>query len=550
MVAGECALPPAAAAQLVDYVAAQRAALGVVPTMDDVVFERFFDEAGGMQLVVHAPFGGRINRAFGLALRKRFCVSFDFELQAAATDDAIVLSMGSTQSFPLSDAFHFVRADQLRPTLEQAILAAPMFGTRWRWNASRALAVARRQGGKKVPPFLQRMRADDLLASVFPAQVACQENAPGPVAIPDHPLVRQTVHDCLFEAMDTHRLRGLLERMERGELRVHARDTTEPSPFSHEVLNAKPYAYLDDAPLEERRARALSLRRTLPDHQRDLGELDAAAIASVVAEAMPAPRDADELHDALLGLVVARVEDAWSEWFDMLRRSGRASVLASPAGPLAVATENVRLVEVVYPGSDITPRVSAPPKREGPAPPRDDALVALVRGQAEVRGPFAVSNLAADLGLDAWEVASAAARLESEGCSCAASSPAALRTGSSATGVCSRAFTAARSTGCAARSSPSACRISCDFSSFATTARRVRALAAGRRSATPSACCKAWRSRRPRGRRRCSRLGSPVTGRSGSMSSVWEAKRRGGASPSDDPARPPPHSLRPRGQRR
>ncbi|MDP9034362.1 MAG: DEAD/DEAH box helicase, partial [Myxococcota bacterium] len=411
----ECALPPAAAAQMVHYVAAQRAALGVVPTMEDVVFERFFDEAGGMQLVVHAPFGGRINRAFGLALRKRFCVSFDFELQAAATDDAIVLSMGSTQSFPLSDAFHFVRADQLQSTLEQAILAAPMFGTRWRWNASRALAVARRQGGKKVPPFLQRMRADDLLASVFPAQVACQENAPGPVEIPDHPLVRQTVHDCLFEAMDMQGLRAVLGRMERGELRVHARDTTEPSPFSHEVLNAKPYAYLDDAPLEERRARALSLRRTLPDHQRDLGELDAAAIASVVAEAWPAPRDADELHDALLGLVVAPIDDSWCEWFDVLRRSGRAGVLASPAGPLAVAAENVRLVQVVYPRSEITPCVVVPSKLDGPAPPRDDALVAVVRGHAEVRGPFAVAKLAAELGLEEWEVASAAARLEGEG---------------------------------------------------------------------------------------------------------------------------------------
>src|SRR6185312_617943 len=254
----ECALSPAGAQQLAAYVNAQRDALGIVPTMDDVVFERFFDEAGGMQLVVHAPFGGRVNRAFGLALRKRFCVNFDFELQAAATDDAIVLSIGTTQSFPLADAFHFVRADRLRRTLEQAILQAPMFGTRWRWNASRALAVLRNERGKKVPPFLQRMRAEDLLAAVFPAQVACQENATGPLEIPDHPLVRQTVRDCLSEAMDKERLRGILERIERGEIRLHARDTTEPSPFSHEILNAKPYAFLDDAPLEERRTRALS----------------------------------------------------------------------------------------------------------------------------------------------------------------------------------------------------------------------------------------------------------------------------------------------------
>ncbi|HEY8041750.1 MAG TPA: DEAD/DEAH box helicase, partial [Polyangiaceae bacterium] len=276
--AAECVLGPIGAAQLADYVSAQRDALGVVPTMDDVVFERFFDESGGMQLVVHAPFGGRVNRAFGLALRKRFCVSFDFELQAAATDDAIVLSMGTAHSFPLVDAFRFVRSEQLDATLQQAVLQAPMFGTRWRWNASRALAVLRYERGKKVPPFLQRMRADDLLAAVFPAQVGCQDNAPGgPIEVPDHPLVRQTVRDCVSEAMDAERLRTILERMERGEIRLHARDTTEPSPFSHEVLNAKPYAFLDDAPLEERRARAVSLRRTLPEHQRDLGALDAEA---------------------------------------------------------------------------------------------------------------------------------------------------------------------------------------------------------------------------------------------------------------------------------
>jgi len=278
----ECGLPASAASQVVDYVRAQRDALGVVPTMDDVVFERFFDESGGMQLVVHAPFGGRVNRAFGLALRKRFCVSFDFELQAAATDDAIVLSLGTAHSFALTEAFHFVRAEQLDATLQQAVLQAPMFGTRWRWNASRALAVLRFDRGKKVPPFLQRMRSDDLLAAVFPAQVACQDNAPGgPVEVPDHPLVRQTLRDCVGEAMDAEGLRTVLERIESGAIRLHARDSTEPSPFSHEVLNAKPYAYLDDAPLEERRARALSLRRTLPEHQRDLGALDPEAIARV-----------------------------------------------------------------------------------------------------------------------------------------------------------------------------------------------------------------------------------------------------------------------------
>jgi ATP-dependent Lhr-like helicase len=409
MLASECVLGPIGAAQLADYVAAQRDALGVVPTMDDVVFERFFDESGGMQLVVHAPFGGRVNRALGLAMRKRFCVSFDFELQAAATDDAIVLSMGTAHSFPLTDAFGFVKADHLDATLKQAVLQAPMFGTRWRWNASRALAVLRHDRGKKVPPFLQRMRADDLLAAVFPAQVACQDNAPGgPIEVPDNPIVQQTVRDCLTEAMDTERLRQVLQRIERGEIRLHARDTTEPSPFSHEVLNAKPYAFLDDAPLEERRTRALSLRRTLPEHQRDLGALDPEAIARVVAEARPQPRDVDELHDVLLGLVAAPIEEAWRPWFETLLRSGRAARL----GELGFALENARVVEAIYVGA---PRRTVPPHVEAPAPPRDDAVLMLVRGHAEVAGPFTPTSLGERLGLEPWEIDVAVAKLENDG---------------------------------------------------------------------------------------------------------------------------------------
>jgi ATP-dependent Lhr-like helicase len=413
--AAECALPAAGAAQIVDYVTAQRDALGVVPTMEDVVYERFFDEAGGMQLVIHAPFGGRVNRAFGLALRKRFCVTFDFELQAAATDDAIVLSIGAGQSFPLRDAFRFVQSGGLARTLEQAILAAPMFGTRWRWNASRALAVLRYEHGRKVPPFLQRLRADDLLAAAFPAQTACQENATGPIEIPDHPIVRQTVRDCLFEAMDAERLRGILERMERGEIRLHARDTTEPSPFSHEVLNAKPYAFLDDAPLEERRTRALSLRRTLPEHQRELGALDTEAIERAIAEARPEPRDADELHDALLGLVATPIDALWRAWLDDLVCSGRAAVVATRAGQLAFATQSVRDIEALYPGADIVPKVVLPAHLDTPPASRDRALIALVRGHAEIIGPFTPMWLAATLGVHPSEVASAAAHLESEG---------------------------------------------------------------------------------------------------------------------------------------
>jgi ATP-dependent helicase Lhr and Lhr-like helicase len=415
--ASECAVDRAGAAQLAEYVAAQRDALGVVPTIDDVVFERFFDEAGGMQLVVHAPFGARVNRALGLALRKRFCVNFDFELQAAATDDAIVLSLGTAHSFPLSDAFSFVRSHHLRATLEQAILVAPMFGARWRWNATRALAVLRHSHGKKVPPFIQRMRSDDLLAAVFPAQIACQENQTGPREIPDHPLVTQTVNDCLFEAMDLDRLRGLLERIEAGALRLHARDTTEPSPFAHEVLNAKPYAYLDDAPLEERRTRALSLRRTLPEHQRDLGALDSAAIARVVAEAAPDPRDADELHDALLGHVVLETTPAWEPWLDDLVRSGRASRVPCAAGTFAFAAEHADTIASLYPGARVHPELAPNSRLEGRRGhvEREAAVLAVAQGHSETSGPVTAEGLATRLGLETWEVASALARLESDG---------------------------------------------------------------------------------------------------------------------------------------
>lgn len=413
LLARECGLGQEAGAEVAAYVVAQRDALGIVPTMDDVVFERFFDEAGGMQLVVHAPFGARVNRAFGLALRKRFCVSFDFELQAAATDDAIVLSLGVAHSFPLTDAFHFVRSRELRKTMEQAVLPAPMFATRFRWNATRSLSVARMSRGKKVQPFLQRMRTDDLLAAVFPAQVACQENTTGPIAIPDHPLVRQTLDDCFTEAMDIERLRSLLERMERGEIRLHARDTTEPSPFSHEVLSSKPYAFLDDAPLEERRARAVSLRRTLPESQRDLSALDPAAIERVRAEVAPRPRDEDELRELVVSLVLApRLEVAptpdLAAMLDALAARGSVLEIASSAGPVIVAAELADAARLFY--HDV-------PESRVPSRPldRETALAKGMRGYAEIAGPFTARAFAARLGIDPGEAEIAAGALESEG---------------------------------------------------------------------------------------------------------------------------------------
>ena len=420
LLAAQCGLDANAAAQMIDYIGAELAALGVMPSDTDIVFERFFDDAGGMQLVVHAPFGGRVNRGFGLALRKRFCVNFDFELQAAATDDAVVLSMGPQHSFPLEDAFSFVRSNVLRESLEQALLVSPMFGARWRWNATRSLQVLRSNAGKRVPPPIQRMRSDDLLAAVFPEQVGCQENLTGPLDIPDHPLTRQTVNDCLFEAMDLVRLTTVIEKMERGEIRMHARDTTEPSPFAHEILNAKPYAFLDDAPLEERRTRAVSLRRTLPANQRDLGQLDADAIGRVRDEARPEPRDADELHDTLLGLIVApaALGEQWPagrDAYDALVAAGRAATVATAAGNLWFATEQLRAIEVLYPDAPIAPRVSLPPHLDGDAPEREDAVLAAVRGHMEYLGPATAQSIAAMLDLRAPEVTSALARLEGEG---------------------------------------------------------------------------------------------------------------------------------------
>ncbi len=300
----ECGLDQAGAEQIVAYVADTRAVLGALPTQDTIIAERFFDEGGGMQLVVHAPFGGRINRAWGLALRKRFCRTFDFELQAAATDDGIVLSLGEQHSFPLETVFAMVRPAHLEADLVQAALVSPMFGTRWRWNASRALALLRHTGGRRVPMPIQRMRAEDLLAAVFPAQVACGDNHTGPIEPPDHPLVQETIDNCLHEAMDTKGLQALLEAIERGDIRTLAVDTAAPSPMSHEILNANPYAFLDDAPLEERRARAVSLRRLDPDLAGGIGALDPAAIDEVRSQVRPDLRDADELHDLLLSVVI------------------------------------------------------------------------------------------------------------------------------------------------------------------------------------------------------------------------------------------------------
>jgi len=387
----ECALDRRGAEQAALYVRAGTAALGALPTQRTVIAERFFDEGGGMQLVIHAPFGARINRAWGLALRKRFCRTFNFELQAAATDNGIVISLGEQHSFPLELVFSFLNATTVEEVLTQALLDSPMFTARWRWNASRALAVLRFARGKKVPPPIQRMRSDDLLAAVFPDQAACGDNMIGTeIRIPDHPLVMETIRDCLHEAMDLEGLKDILDAIGAGEIQTVAIDTAEPSPLSHEILNANPYAYLDDAPLEERRARAVQMRRTLGETG-ELGALDPAAIEEVWSESWPVVRDADELHDALLTLIVMPPDTQWAGFFDDLVKMRRAKVIEREGRAYWVAAERVGVL-----GSE-----------EGP--------LVTVRGWMESTGPMRVTDLSHRLALPRDMVEGAMVKLESGG---------------------------------------------------------------------------------------------------------------------------------------
>ena len=308
----------AVAQQVVAYLAAGYGELGALPTTARFVIERFFDDTGGMQLVVHSPRGARLNRALGLALRKRFCRTFDFELQAAASDDAVVLSLGPQHSFPLEDVLGFLSPATVRDTLVQAVLPTPMFGSRWRWNLSRSLVAPRYRGSRRVPPAIQRMEADDLMAAIFPALAACQENVSGPIEIPEHPVVRQTLDDCCTEAMDLEGLTEVLSSIRSGEVRAHCVDTVIPSVLAEEILNGRPYTFLDDAPLEERRTRAVPTRRGLPLEAHDLAALDPGVVAGIVEQARPELRNAEELHDLLCSLVLAPPRPEWSEWMDAL----------------------------------------------------------------------------------------------------------------------------------------------------------------------------------------------------------------------------------------
>jgi ATP-dependent Lhr-like helicase len=421
-----------AAAQIVDYFAAAKAALGLLPTQQDLVFERFFDEAGGTQLVIHSPYGSRVNRAWGLSLRKRFCRKFNFELQAAATEDAIILSLTATHSFQLDEVARYLNSKSVRELLVQALLDAPMFMTRWRWNASIALALLRFRGGNKVPPQLQRMQAEDLIAAVFPDQLACQENVVGDREIPDHPLVSQTIDDCLHEAMDIDGLERLLVRLESGAVRVTGRELTMPSPFALEILSARPYAFLDDAPLEERRTQAVVSRRWLdPESAADIGRLDPEAIERVKREAWPEPDSADELHDALLWMGYVTLEEARANagWESKLaelavaRRATQLKLLPSPqpsarAGEgegLWIAAERVPEFHAIHPGAMLEPAISVPQEYAAKTWPREAALIEIVRGRLEGLGPVTVASVARSLGVPVSDVDLALLALESEG---------------------------------------------------------------------------------------------------------------------------------------
>ena len=470
---GETGVAEDAAREAVDYLAAGRTALGVIPSQQTLVLERFFDEAGGMQLVLHAPFGSRINKAWGLALRKRFCRQFNFELQAAATENALLLSLGPQHSFPLSDVFRYLHPETARDVLVQALLDAPVFKTRWRWNTTISLAVPRSRGGRKVAPQIQRIIAEDLMAAVFPDAAACLENIPGDRQIPDHPLVGQTVRDCLEEAMDFPGLCAVLGRIHRGELRLVARDTPEPSVFAHEILNAQPYAFLDDAPLEERRSQAVQTRRAADRSADDYGALDPDAIARVRDEARPDPRDRDELHDALLTagfLTAGDLAGVPAGLLEELFAAGRACrvrlkpdatcedvttdgcsvrlqpdpdpssvrlqpdlsddgcsvrlqpdpdpsgvrLQPDPAGIL-IAVERLPELRAIHPDLAATPDAAPPPSRLARTWQRAEAVTEILRGRVSLTGPITAAALGASLGVAAADADAALLELESEG---------------------------------------------------------------------------------------------------------------------------------------
>ena len=416
------ALSADAAHQVLDYLVRAAAELGALPTQDCIVMERFFDESGGTQLIIHTPYGSRINRAWGLALRKRFCRTFNFELQAAATEDAIVLSLSTSHSFDLADVARYLHSSSAEHVLVQALLDAPLFGVRWRWNATNAMALPRFSGGRKVAPQLQRMKSEDLLATVFPDQVACAENLVGEREVPDHPLVAQTLDDCLHDAMDTEGWLALLRGLESGRIRVIARDLAAPSPLAAEALNARPYAFLDDAPLEERRTQAVQTRRYQdPQSADDLGRLDADAIEAVRAEAWPQPRDREEMHEALasLGLITAAEIEGEADWLTWLRElagEGRACALTDGEAMRGwLSVERLEWFAPLYPQATSTPVLQVPADCRVVQWEHDEALRELLRARLSALGPTPAATLASQLALPGPQIEQALQALRREG---------------------------------------------------------------------------------------------------------------------------------------
>jgi ATP-dependent Lhr-like helicase len=423
----DCCLNAEAAEQLIAYIVAGRAVLGAVPTLTTIIAERFFDESGGMQLILHAPFGGRVNKAWGLALRKRFCRGFNFELQAAATDNGLNISLAEQHSFALSDVFLFLTEQTVGELLQQASLTSPLFKSRWRWDACRSLQLLRFQKGKKVPPQILRSRSDDLLANVFPQVAACQENIEGDIEIPNHPLVREVMKDTLQEAMDLAGLTEILKQIQSGAIRCLAVDTTTPSQFSHELIHAMPYAFLDEAGLEERRARAVSLRGSVPESiLGEPGRLSPDAIAEVRSQQWPDVRDEHELHDQLQGLIIVPEQamldlstehgrgasSHWPQLFGRLLASRRAAIGICNDIRYWVTAERFAWVSTLLPGlMPLQPLTAMPAPEQEPG----ETLRRAVQAWLVLLGPLTASSLGALLHVEAADVWKQLLRLEVAG---------------------------------------------------------------------------------------------------------------------------------------
>ena len=426
----EAGISRLAAQQMVEYLQASLQALGCLPTQKKIVMERFFDDAGDMHLVVHAPLGSRLMRAWGLALRKRFCRQFNFELQASALEDSLILSLGETHSFEIADVAGYLKAESVRDVLIQAMLDAPMFALRWRWNATIALAVQRMRNGKKLPPQWQRNQAEDLVAVVFPDQIACFENIRGAREIPDHPLVNQTIDDLLTDTMDIEGLEKLLAKMASGKVEVVCRDLTAPSPLAREIINARPYAFLDDGDAENRRTRAISSDPDDLSSAATLSIISVAAQAQVRDEAWIQPRNADELHDGLLQMGyltqaefssgnsscgAAGKAGQWGSWYLALAEEFRVcSVKARGHGHWWLASERLPEWLAIHPESEFSPDPTGLlPELAKPEP--EEALAALLRSRMSGLGPVSCTQLATDFGLDEATLQQGLLKLQHEG---------------------------------------------------------------------------------------------------------------------------------------